>query len=203
MVIVLAAGCEKKEDQKPLTQGQRKDTVKIMDKSQAESRIKALLGSNAQLLDEGYFYADSGYGFIAGTEKMTKEEWGIKFYCFKNTSNDLVKTYETPLLKGTLPESLIRKVRLNDTTGYEMLYYDSQNNFIGSGGGEIFAYLLDAQNARIYQSHFFTVAKMPVSLYLTPESGQGEIREFFVRRFQRDFPDLKIVKKDYDLEKDF
>ena len=70
---------------------------------------------------------------------------------------------------------------------------------MGSGGGEIFTYIIDLNKRAVYYAHFFIIPDKPVSLFLS-ENITPEIREFFVRHFQKDYPKLHIVGKDINLE---
>lgn len=196
---IILASCEKKEAPKPQVPVVSADSAKKLDKKFAEERVRQILGTKVSFFEEGKFQEDSTLGFAAGTEKNDKTQWGIKFYYFKRANNDLTKAFETPLLKGSFTESLTKKIKLAPAN-YEMLYYDSQAYFMGSGGGEIFSYILDFNKKQVYYAHFFSVEKKPTSLYLSPNTDIKEIRDFFIRHFQRDYPDLKIVEKDYNLE---
>ncbi|MGE5399068.1 MAG: hypothetical protein ACM3S2_01605 [Ignavibacteriales bacterium] len=199
IVPVLITSCNKKETPKPVVPVVTADSARKIDRRVAEEKIKSLLGSKSRLLEEGRFQDDSTYGVAAGLEVNDKSAWGIKFFYFKKSNNDLIKSYETPLLKGSLTQSLIKKIKINPI-GHEMLYYDSQDYFLGSGGGEIFSYIIDFNAPKVYYAHFFTVPKKPTSLFMSSDTDVKEIREFFVRHFQKDYPELKIVSKDYDLE---
>ncbi|HEX2867198.1 MAG TPA: hypothetical protein VHO03_09145 [Ignavibacteriales bacterium] len=196
---VILASCEKKEAPRPQVPVVSADSAKKLDKKFAEERVSQILGTKVSFFEEGRFQEDSTLGIAAGTEKNDKKEWGIKFYYFKRANNDLVKAFETPLLKGSFTESLTKKIKLS-AANYEMLYYDSQAYFMGSGGGEIFSYIVDFNKQQVYYAHFFSVEKKPTSLYLSPNTNDKEIRDFFIRHFRRDYPDLKLVEKDYNLE---
>ncbi|MCU7496755.1 MAG: hypothetical protein HF314_11100 [Ignavibacteria bacterium] len=196
---IILASCEKKETPKPQVPVVSADSAKKLDRKFARERVGQILGTKVSFFEEGKFQEDSTAGVAAGTEKNDKTSWGIRFYYFKKANNDLNKSYETPLLKGSFSESLVKKIKLS-SADYEMLYYDSQAYFMGSGGGEIFSYIVDFNKNQVYYAHFFTVEKHPTSLYLSPNTDVKEIRNFFIRHFQKDYPDLKIVNKDYNLE---
>ncbi|MCU7490638.1 MAG: hypothetical protein HF312_05940 [Ignavibacteria bacterium] len=196
---IIITSCEKKEAPKPVVSVVTPDSAKKIDRKFAEERVRQILGTKVSFFEEGKFQEDSSPGIAAGTEKNGKTEWGIKFFYFKKANNDLSKTFETPLLKGSFTESLIKKIKLGNAD-YEMIYYDSQAYFMGSGGGEIFNYIVDFNKNQVYYAHFFSVEKKPTSLYLSPNTNVKEIRDFFIRHFQRDYPELRIVEKDYNLE---
>lgn len=196
---VFLTSCGKKETPKPVVPVVTADSAKKIDRKFAEERIRQILGTKVSFFEEGKFQEDSTLGFAAGTEKNDKSEWGIKFFYFRKTGSDLNKIFETSLLKGSFTESITKKIKLGNAN-YEMLYYDSQAYFMGSGGGEIFSYIVDFSHDQVYYAHFFTVEKKPTSLYLSPNTNIKEVRDFFIRHFQKDYPELKIVEKDYNLE---
>ncbi|MGE5353852.1 MAG: hypothetical protein ACM3P0_17330 [Acidobacteriota bacterium] len=198
-LTVFITSCEKKEAPRPVVQVVTPDSAKKIDRKFAEERVRQILGTKVSFFEEGKFQEDPAPGVVAGTEKNDKKEWGIRFSYFKRANNDLSKVFETPLLKGSFTESQTKKIKLGNVD-YEMLYYDSQAYFMGSGGGEIFNYIVDFSKNQVYYAHFFSVEKKPTSLYLSPNTNIKEIRDFFVRHFQRDYPELRIVDKDYNLE---
>lgn len=196
---VIVTSCEKKEAPKPVVPVVSADSARKIDRKFAEERVKQILGSKISFFEEGHFQEDSTLGVAAGTEINNKTNWGIKFSYFRKAGNDLSKAYETPLLKGSFTESLTKKIKIGPAN-YEMLYYDSQSYFMGSGGGEIFSYIIDFSKDKVYYAHFFTVEKKPTSLFLSENIDIKEVRDFFVRHFRKDYPELKVVDKDYDLE---
>lgn len=203
IVLITAAvftACNKKENPKPVPPVISQDSARAIDKQMLADKVKKILGDSLKIIEPGKYQIDSSsFGVVAGTEISNPKMWGIRFTYFKDQNNNLVKAFETPLLKGSFKEAMVRRIKLANSS-YEMIYYDSQDYFLGSGGGEIFSYIVDLDNDKVYSAHFFTVPRRPVSLYLSSNIDNPEIREIFVKHFQKDYPELKLINKDYNLE---
>lgn len=204
LILIIAAlginACKKEENPKPLPPLISQDSARALDRQALSDQVKHILGDSAKVIEPGRFQSDTTQpGVVAGVELSSPKVWGIKFTYFKSADKSLIKTYESPLLKGSFKGGIVRKIKLSGQN-YEMIYYDSQDYFLGSGGGEVFSYIIDLNSSKVYSAHFFTVPKKPVSLYLSPNIDNGEIRDVFLKHFRRDYPDLKIVSKDYNLE---
>lgn len=162
------------------------------------SEAKKLLGENVGFAQKGYFLPDSSVQIAAAAEIETKDEWGIRFYLLKLIKYKLEVVYESEILQGSLREAMINKFKFPDFRN-ELIYYNSRDYFIGSGGGEIFSYIVDFEKKQIFYSHLFSDTKLGISLYIS-ENVEDNLRNFFVSVFRRDYPDLKIAIKDVDLQ---
>ncbi len=194
------ASCEKKKDA-PVNLVVSADSADKIDREILFNYAKQKIAEDVKDIEYGVFERDSSKGLIAGREFMSEKEWGIRFYYIKFVNSNPLKVYETPLLKGSLNESLLKRFKLADYN-YELFYYDSQDYFLGSGGGEIFSYLIDLNTKEVFSAHFFTVPDNPLSLYFSPNINRSEIRDFFTKNFQRDYPNLVVVSRDFDLDKE-
>jgi hypothetical protein len=161
--------------------------------------VKSVLGNNVIRIEKGLFVVDSSAEIVAGTEFNSNKEFGIKFTLLRVSNNSLQKGYQTDLLAGSFKDALVEKIKIKNL-GYNLIYYNSQDYFMGSGGGEIYSCIIDFSKQQVYLAHFFTVPNKPVSLYISPNTSDPEIRDFLVNKFKKDYPELKIVNKDYKLE---
>lgn len=162
------------------------------------SEAKKVLGDNVGFAFKGFFLPDSGVQIAAGVEIENKQEWGIKFYLLKLNKYKLEKVYESEVLQGSFREAMIKKFKFPDFSN-ELIYYNSQDYFLGSGGGEVFSYVINFEENEIYYSHLFSDTKLGISLFVSENVGDN-LRNFFISNFRRDFPDLKIALKDVDLQ---
>jgi hypothetical protein len=162
-------------------------------------QVKKILGNNVIFIERGRFATDSSREIIAGKEFNSAKEFGIKFFLLDDYDDTLKVVYQTDLLAGSFKDCLVNKFKINNL-GYNLIYYNSRDYFMGSGGGEIYSYLIDFSKHQVYLAHFFTVPDKPVSLYISPNTEDPEIRNFLINKYKRDYPDLKIVNKDYKLE---
>ena len=107
-------------------------------------------------------------------------------------------TFQTNLLKGSFKESLTKKIKF-PAYDYELIYYNSQDYFLGSGGGEIFSYIINFKNQKTFYAHLF-LEKEKISLFLSNNIDNSEIKNFFIANFKRDYPNLQIVSKDVNID---
>ena len=166
--------------------------------AEVTSQAGKILGPDMKFAYKGNFDKDSVVEIAAGTELENKSEWGIQFYLLKLEKNKLEKTFQTDLLKGSFKESLTKKIEF-PSFDYELIYYNSQDYFLGSGGGEVFSYIIDFKNQKTFYAHLF-MEKEKISLYLSGNIDNQEIKNFFIANFKRDYPNLQIVSKDISLD---
>jgi hypothetical protein len=159
---------------------------------------KNILGNDAKLTFLGFFNDDKQEEIIAGLEINTKEEWGIKFAVMDISQEKPVKAYETKLLDGSLTDGHLDKIKL-PSLKYEMLYYNSGDYFLGSGGGEVFSYIVDYKNKEVYYSHL-VVGSKKTSLYLSENIKNDDIRKFLLNALKKDFPALVLVSQDIEFD---
>lgn len=177
------------------------DSAATFDRARILEFAKHKLGE-IKFSEVGNFQPDSVLGLIAGKEIINDTTFGIKFYFVRRENREFRVLYESPMLDGSFNEAMTRKIKLGDND-YDLLYYNSQDYFMGSGGGEIFSYIIDMNLKEVYYAHFFTVPDKPTSLYLSPNIKSESVKEFFIRNFQKDYPDLRVVGRDYRLENIF
>jgi hypothetical protein len=162
-------------------------------------QAKLVLGENVKFAYSGLFNADTLKDLAAGTEIENKDVWGIKFYLLKQSGSKFIKDFETGLLEGSYNNCLVQKIKFPSITN-EMVYYNSRDYFLGSGGGEIFSYLVDFSSRKCYCAHLFSEPGQPVSLFLSANIKDTQVKNFFIGNFKRDYPALTLVSKDVDLK---
>lgn len=193
MVILIIPSCgEKKEDFK-------KQITSIKDTLQLDLETKKMFGKDLKTLLIGNFDKDTALEAIAGLEFTENNNWGIKFVLLEIENNQLSIKYQTNLLEGSFKESLVKKITLPHHN-YEMVYYDSEDYFWGSGGGEVFSYIIDFNDQSTYYAHLFSEGRKHVELYLSENIRDKDLRNYFVTNFMKDYPDLRIAAEDVSLE---
>lgn len=160
---------------------------------------KRILGKDVKYATLGKFGADTADQVVAGVEIANRQEYGIKFYQFAIKGNQLQEVYHTDLLNGSFDKSLVQKINFS-SFNYDLIYYNSLNYFIGTREGEVFSYVLDIKNHNVCYAHMFFTDGKRESMYLSPNINSQEVKDFFVNNFKKDFPDLKIVTKDRNLD---
>lgn len=162
-------------------------------------QAKKILGSNVKFAYKGKFDRDSVIEVAAGIEIQNEKDWGIKFILMKMENGRLTQVFQTPVLNGSFRECLVQKIKF-PMFGYELIYYNSQDYFLGSGGGEVYSYVVNYTEDKTYYAHLIAEPNKPVSLYLSDNIDVPEIKSFFISNFKRDFPSFKVVSKDVVLK---
>lgn len=190
--LILFFNCsEKKEKQIP--------KFNFEDKNQILEIVKNHFDKDISLVFIGNFNYDNSFSVVACAEKMDSVNWGIKFYHLLQTKNQIDCKYETDILTGSLKESMIDKIKVADKP-YELLYYNSMNFFMGTGGGEIYSYIIDFENKELFYAHFVNDVDYPASLFISENTKDLKLRNFIISNFKRDYPNLKIVEKEIKLD---
>jgi hypothetical protein len=193
ILIYLIPSCsdKKEEIQKP--------SFSFNDTSMVSKETKKILGDNLKFYLMGNFDQDSLQEIAAGIELTENKNWGIKFVLLKLVDNQLEKIHETELLDGSFKDCLVKKIKFSQTN-YDLIYYNSQDYFWGSGGGEVFSYVINFAEQKTYYTHLFSESRKPAELFLSKNITDPELRKFFVSNFKKDYPDLKLASEDVSLE---
>lgn len=169
------------------------------DKNQVLEIVKNHFDKDISLVFIGNFNDNNSLSVVACAEKMDSINWGIKFYHLIQTKNQIDCEYETDILNGSLKESMIDKIKIADKP-YELLYYNSMNFFMGTGGGEIYSYIIDFNDKQLFYAHFVNDVDYPSSLFISENTKDIKLRNFIISNFKRDYPNLKIVDKEIKLD---
>jgi hypothetical protein len=157
------------------------------------------LGDNVKFAYKGRFNKDSVIEIAAGTESKNSKEWGIKFILLESNGNNFITAYQTALLNGSFSKCLVKKIKF-PMFDYELIYYNSQDYFLGSGGGEVYSYLIDLNEGKTFLAHLVDEPGKPASLFLSENIDITEVKNFFISNFKRDYSGLKLVPKDIVLK---
>jgi hypothetical protein len=160
---------------------------------------KKALGDNVKFAYKGKYNSDSVIEIAAGIEVQNPKEWGIKFLLLKLDGNKLSAVYQTALLNGSFNKCLVQKIKF-PMFDYELIYYNSQGYFLGSGGGEVYSYLINFNEGKTYYAHLVDEPGNPASLFLSENIDINEVKSFFVSNFKRDYPAVKVAPKDIVLK---
>lgn len=194
LLFILLGGCgdspQEKKNKAPL-----KD---YKDPAVQLKEAKGLLGDNVKLTFIGNFDRSNYEEIAAGSEISTKEEWGIKFTSIDISGEKPKKIFETGLVEGSFDDSRVEKLKLT-SKDYELLYYNSGDYFMGTGGGEVLSYIVDFNEKEIYYAHLVAGNKK-VLLYLSGNINNDDIRKHFLDTFKRDFPAFVLVSEDIEYD---
>lgn len=186
-IVLGSISCSDKEEKIPV--------LDYQNKAQVLDVVKNHFNKDIQVAFAGLF-EETGKQFIAaGWEVSNSNEWGIKFSFLEKTGNKFISKYETELLAGSFKESFVDKIKFS-SIDYDLVYYNSQSYFLGSGGGEVFSYIIDFENKQVYYGHLIVESESSTSLFISENTSSKELINFFTLTFKKDYPGLKLVQED-------
>lgn len=176
----------------------KQEKIPVLDfenKVQVLEAVKKHFNKETQAAFGGMF-DETGKQFIAaGWEINNSDDWGIKFAFLERSEDEFVSKYETELLDGSFKESFVDKIKFS-SIDYDLVYYNSQSYFMGSGGGEVFSYIVDMENKQVYYSHLVVESPTSTYLFISDNTENKELINFFTLNFKKDYPGLQIVNDD-------
>lgn len=103
--------------------------------------------------------------------------------------------YVTEPLEGDPENTELTSVTITGSK-QSFLYFNTGDFLMGTGGGEVYHYLIDAAKEQIYPAHFIADKTNGFGLYLPPISRAAEIREFFHTKVSKQYSPLSTLKRD-------
>lgn len=180
----------------------KKEKIPVLDfenKVQVLDAVKKYYNKETQFALGGLF-DETGKQFIAaGWEINNSDEWGIKFAFLEKAGNEFISEYETDVLDGSFKESFVDKIKFS-SIDYELVYFNSQGYFMGSAGGEVFSYIVDFENKQVYYAHLVVESETSTSLFISENTQNKELINFFTLTIKKDYPGLKIIEDDIIVE---
>ena len=191
LVFIFIVSCSDKQEKIPAIEYENKAKVLEVVKKHFNKDVDIAIGG---------MFDESGKNLIAvGTEISSSDEWGIKFTFIEKVGNEFVVNYETELLDGSFKECFVDKIKFA-SIDYDLVYFNSQGYFLGSGGGEVFSYIIDLENKQVYYAHLVFESEISTSLFISDNTVNKELINFFTLTFKKDYPELKKVDDDIVIE---
>jgi len=181
-IILFLFSCGKKEDKIP----------NLDDPATVKNIANKVLATNVKFSTSGNFTFNKYSSIVAGTEVTGKDTWGISFNLLEDKDGEFKPVYKTGVLEGSLDKCLVDKIKLSSFGG-EMIYYNSKDYFIGSGGGDVYSYIIDFRTKEIYSAHLTTGRSAYASLILSDNVEDKLLRQFFISYFKKDYPSLRVM----------
>lgn len=194
LLALLLFNCNKKDD----SNNSSSKAPNFNDPQVAASEASKVLGSEVAFAYKGDYDKDTSIEIASGSEINNSKEWGIKFTLMKYNNDSLKTVYQSNLLDGSFSESFVKKINL-PTYNYDLIYYNSLDFFLGSGGGEVYSYIVDYDSSQVYYAHLIIEQSESISLFLSENIKSQEVKDYFVKNFMNDYPSLKIISKDIEL----
>lgn len=190
-LILLTVSCKSKEDKLPV--------INYQNKTQLLEIVKKHFDQNANIAFGGDFDGNGRQSIVVGWEIENDKEWGIKFAQLEKVDNELKENFGTQLLQGSFKQSFIDKIKFSSFEN-ELIYYNSGDYFLGSGGGEIYSYIIDFVAKQVYAAHLVIEPRDEVYLFITKNTDNREIKNFFILTLRKDYPTLKVVDEDITVD---
>lgn len=154
-----------------------------------------LIEDNIKFSSVGYFSSDSTRSIIAGIEASEADQFGIAFTLIDFVDDELQVVYTTETLNGSFDKCIVDKMKFSSETN-ELIYYNSKDYYLGTGGGDVYLYIINFVNREVYYAHLIVEKSVGVSLYLSDNIDDPSMRQFFVSYFKKDYQALRIVRSD-------
>jgi hypothetical protein len=154
-----------------------------------------LLKDNIKFSSSGYFSSDSSRSIIAGTESSVSDQFGISFTLIDFVDDELKPVYTSETLNGSFDKCIVDKMKFSSDSN-EMIYYNSKDYYLGTGGGDVYLYIINFVNREVYYAHLMVEKSVGVSLYLSGNISDPSMKQFFISYFKKDYHALRIVKSD-------
>lgn len=180
----------------------KKEKIPVIDfenKAQLLEVVKKHYNKDVQIALSGMFDETGKQFIVAGWEINNSDEWGIKFAFLEQSGDEFISIYETEVLEGSFKESLTDKIQFS-SIDYDLVYSNSRGFFMGSGGGEIFSYMVDFENEQVYYAHLVAESESRISLFISDNTKNKELVNFFTVTFKKDYPSLQLVEDDIVVE---
>ena len=188
-------GCNKKTE--------KVDTNILLKKYNSQvfllKKVQEVLGKDVYFAVKGNFDNKNNLEIAAVKEINKIDTAGIQFFLLGLKETDLSVISSTKILRGSLTKSFTNKIKF-PFFNYELLYYNSNDYYIGSGGGEQFSYIINFKENETYYSHLVSVSKKLGQIYISKNIKRKEIKNFFLSNAKRDFPNIKVSATDINID---
>ena len=154
-----------------------------------------MVGQNISFVTAGNFESDTLKSIVAGTEVAENNLYGIKFYLISWVDGEFQIKFSTNVLNGSFIQCMVNKIKFSDFNN-ELIYYNSKNYFMGTGGGDVYSYIVDFRKREVYSAHLFAGEGTKSVLYLSENVEDRMLRQFFISYFRKDYPSLKVIQSD-------
>ncbi len=162
-------------------------------------KVREVLGKNVSFAVKGNFDNKNNLEIAAAKEINETDTSGIQFFLLELKETELSVISSTKVLRGSLTKSLTNKIKF-PFFNYELLYYNSNNYYMGSRGGEQFSYIINFKENETYYSHVVSAPKKLAQIYISKNIKRKEIKNFFISNAKRDFPNIRVSVRDMNLD---
>ncbi len=183
-ILLLVCGC-----------GEKIKQVNFDDPRAVRNVANKLLEENIKFSSAGYFSSDSARSIVAGTESSGTNQFGISFSLIDFLDDELKVVYSTDILNGSFDKCIVDKMKFSSDKN-EMIYYNSKDYYLGTGGGDVYLYIINFNSREVYIAHLIVERSAGVSLYLSENLNDPTMRQFLISYFKKDYHALRVIKSD-------
>ena len=150
--LFLINGCSKKTEKENIN-----DLLKKYDSKEfLLKKVREVLGSDVNFAVKENFKNKNTLEIAAVKEINNENTSGIQFILLELKDSELLIIYRSKILRGSLTKSLTDKIKF-PFFNYELLYYNSNDYYLGSRGGEQFSYIINFKENKTYYSHVVSI----------------------------------------------
>ena len=183
LIFIFIISCSDKHEKIPV--------IEYGNKTQVLDVVKKHFNKDVDIAFGGMFDETGKQFIVTGREINNSDDWGIKFAFIEKSGDEFDLKYETDLLEGSFKECFVDKIKFA-SIDYDLVYFNSQGYFLGSGGGEVFSYIIDLENKQVYYAHLVIESETSTSLFISDNTKNKELLNFFTMTFKKDYPGLKM-----------
>jgi len=192
--LLIVGGCSNKQNKENSTTLIKKyDSREFLLK-----QVQNVLGKDINFAVKGNFVNKNNLEIAAAKEINNTDTTGIQFFLLELKRSELSVIRKTKILNGSLTKALTNKIKF-PFYNYDLLYYNSNDYYLGSRGGEQFSYIINFKENETYYSHIVSVSKKIEQIYISKNVTRNGIKNFFISNARRDFPNIKISKNDINI----
>jgi len=185
IILLSIISCGKKNDQH----------VNFDDPRSVRNIANNMIDETIRFSASGYFSSDTSRSIIAGTEKSEKSKMGISFSLIEKVDDEFKVVYNTGVLEGSFNKCIVDKMKFS-SDGIEMIYYNSQDYYLGTSGGDVYLYVINFAEREVYYGHLIAERSSGTSLFLSENLIDPMLRRFFISYFKKEYTALRIINSD-------
>jgi hypothetical protein len=192
LALLIFYSCEKSnQDPAPLAEKlSRIDSLSLRFPNLNPKALSVVTGEIITAL-EGNFSNAKDVVYAVLIDDQTKNLCHLKIKFIRKFDTYYQAAYSSPSLEGIKKSFGLEKAILPGLS-YQLLYFDSGGYYLGSGGGEIFSYLIDAEMARTYSALLRIGDGNPPQILIPRSCNRIEVRNYFIKKLQGLYPEAAV-----------
>ncbi len=142
---------------------------------------------------------DGTNNFAVCFEPKSGKGGGIVLALVGINQDTLTTLFNSSLLDGSVEKTSISLLTDPRDTTNKFAYYDTGDYLLGSGGGEMYIYIISLKFPELVQAHLIITSTAPPKLYIHPNC-PGTIALLIENELRADYPGFQRIKKDRSID---